>query len=330
MNQENHPLKDKIKTGLCKTLLLTGGVLLFGSSGPALAQAVTGGSGDIVTACDPQIMEAMEARAWMEAQREITQNKNLIYKPDSVLEYTCFNQMLYDFARNSNNFFSEEDSPSALDSALSSTVGSQMISYISKNFPHNYLGNQSSKDYDAYDEFNTNGSYLCDQMNTVWSDSYLRAFGVNNKRDGFYDFAYYRDRTILDESDFLGEDNDSVIADYESSIETLYEDASSTAYGVTIVDEDGGEEDVDLQEHYIFDDAAAEENGSDGEGYYQDKLQTHMDKILPPTDGIECAPPIKTGVKVKDVGGEERDELVCPNPGCAVVSESSCEKIGAE
>ena len=38
--------------------------------------------------CDPDYYESLEARAWLEAQREITQNQNLIYKPDSALEYT--------------------------------------------------------------------------------------------------------------------------------------------------------------------------------------------------------------------------------------------------
>ena len=35
--------------------------------------------------CDPDFLEVMEARAWEEAQREITQNANIIARPDSVL-----------------------------------------------------------------------------------------------------------------------------------------------------------------------------------------------------------------------------------------------------
>ena len=42
------------------------------------------------TSCDPEYMDALEARAYMEAQREIAQNKNLIFKPDSLLDYPCF------------------------------------------------------------------------------------------------------------------------------------------------------------------------------------------------------------------------------------------------
>ena len=40
--------------------------------------------------CDPQIMDLLETRAWLTAQREIVSNQNLIYKPDSTLEYSCF------------------------------------------------------------------------------------------------------------------------------------------------------------------------------------------------------------------------------------------------
>src|SRR5437016_4882806 len=42
------------------------------------------------TPCDPEYMDALEARAYLEAQREVAQNQNYILKPDSVLEYTCF------------------------------------------------------------------------------------------------------------------------------------------------------------------------------------------------------------------------------------------------
>ena len=44
--------------------------------------------------CDPEFFDVMSNRAWLEAQREITQNANLITKPDSVLSLSCFNQFL--------------------------------------------------------------------------------------------------------------------------------------------------------------------------------------------------------------------------------------------
>lgn len=48
--------------------------------------------------CNPDFMEVLENRAWEEAQREITQNANLIARPDSVLSMTCFDSWLDDLA----------------------------------------------------------------------------------------------------------------------------------------------------------------------------------------------------------------------------------------
>jgi hypothetical protein len=44
--------------------------------------------------CDPQFMDAIEARGYIEAQRQIEQNNNYILQQDSVLEYTCFDRLL--------------------------------------------------------------------------------------------------------------------------------------------------------------------------------------------------------------------------------------------
>lgn len=40
--------------------------------------------------CDPEIWEVIKDRAWMEAQRELTQNWNIVAKPDSVMSLGCF------------------------------------------------------------------------------------------------------------------------------------------------------------------------------------------------------------------------------------------------
>ena len=40
--------------------------------------------------CDSNYWRQLSSRAWLEAEREIMQNQNLIFKPDSVLQYTCF------------------------------------------------------------------------------------------------------------------------------------------------------------------------------------------------------------------------------------------------
>ncbi len=44
--------------------------------------------------CDPNFWDVLKDRAWMEGQRQITQNNNLIARPDSVLSLSCFDSML--------------------------------------------------------------------------------------------------------------------------------------------------------------------------------------------------------------------------------------------
>ncbi len=44
--------------------------------------------------CDPEFMKVMNSRSWMSAQREITQNGNIVPRPDSVLTYSCFDQFM--------------------------------------------------------------------------------------------------------------------------------------------------------------------------------------------------------------------------------------------
>ena len=58
-----------------KRLLLALFLLVMPSEG-ALAQIAP-------QPCDPQFFRQMESRAWLEAEREIMQNQNLIFKPDS-------------------------------------------------------------------------------------------------------------------------------------------------------------------------------------------------------------------------------------------------------
>ncbi len=44
--------------------------------------------------CDPDFWDVLADRAWEEGQREITQNNNLIARPDSVLSISCFDSFL--------------------------------------------------------------------------------------------------------------------------------------------------------------------------------------------------------------------------------------------
>jgi hypothetical protein len=130
------------------------------------------------TPCDPEYMDALESRAWLEAQREIAQNQNLIAKPDSVLEYTCFNKFLEHAARGfsvdgvlrpfseTNNWngppagFNVHDDAGenvSLDITLDQVVRRAMASYLRGNFAHRFIGDRlGTPGKEAYDPTPTN------------------------------------------------------------------------------------------------------------------------------------------------------------------------------
>ena len=88
--------------------------------------------------CDPEYFESLKSRAWLEAQREITQNQNLIFKPDSVLEYTCFGGHLAELSVHAADMFSENPrwgvNPGDMLGALTDLVYTAQVSYIEANF----------------------------------------------------------------------------------------------------------------------------------------------------------------------------------------------------
>lgn len=60
--------------------------------------------------CSPDFMEVLKNRAWEGAQRDITQNANIIPRPDSVLSLTCFDSWLDHLATYAaNNFPGDPD-----------------------------------------------------------------------------------------------------------------------------------------------------------------------------------------------------------------------------
>lgn len=113
-------------------------------------------------ACDPDYYKSLETRAWMEAQREITQNQNLIFKPDSVFEYTCFDRFMNELADHAKDMFSETGRWGAvpavpvgsLETSLNVLVGDPLRTYLYQNFeyaPDNVSGREDEREGDFYD-----------------------------------------------------------------------------------------------------------------------------------------------------------------------------------
>ena len=163
--------------------------------------------------CDPEYFESLQSRAWLEAQREITQNQNLITKPDSVLEYTCFDLYLNELADHAQDMFSETQrwgqirgirtsGAGSTDDALEQVVGTALRTYVSQNFeeggtngPYDLLGGRlNGTDHEMTQAVSgNNAQYQCDIMRQVWQQAKCMNFIDNETHDGFYTFDEYRD-----------------------------------------------------------------------------------------------------------------------------------------
>lgn len=175
------------------------------------------------TPCDPNYYDSLEARAWLEAQREITQNQNLIFKPDSVLEYTCFDGHLAELAQHAEDMFSETDRWGAsvltqpvaqnihMDNALVVLVADAFDAYDAANFGYaGLLGNRiravspwvGTAPTSANPTYGYNysspgggnsigGTYACDIMQAVWQKAKCMNFVDSTGNDGFFTFDQY-------------------------------------------------------------------------------------------------------------------------------------------
>ncbi len=145
--------------------------------------------------CDADFMNQIYSRAFIEAEREVVLSQVAIRKPDSVLEYTCFDQLASLVATKAAPLFSESNewqnvtvdiSAGALSAStilsvppvigrlgdtlenlvLTALVGSGGA-YIDENFAHDFLGGAAiGLDGDISDTIPVN--YTCDWMATLY------------------------------------------------------------------------------------------------------------------------------------------------------------------
>ena len=237
--------------------------------------------------CDPQYYESLESRAWLEAQREITQNQNLIFKGDSVLEYTCFDSYLSELADHASDMFSETNQwgspPGDMATSLSNLVGSALSAYQTSNYNHSLLGGRSSLTSSLNGSI-SGGSYTCDRMNAVWEAAKCMDFIHNAANDGFFTFAEYASG---DDKRFLPTACSPKTADFTGELQTALVNANTP--------------------------------------WEEDSVVTYFDLIYP--GGTSCAPSsasgglttmISTGLQVIKSSGTPATytEHVCVVPGC--------------
>jgi hypothetical protein len=306
------------KTGLALMLLVAGLLMLPNSQ--AFAQAAT-------TPCDPQFMQALEARAWLEAQREITQNENLIVKPDSVLEYSCFIGFLDMAASNFtidgvNRQFSETTAwasngfgQTSTDQALTHVVAQALGTYIDANFPNNFLGGRlaipgNKPNGNTMNTVNGGTPYNCATMAEVWEQARCQNFDQDSPNDGFHDFLWYQQNDPRGE---LGTGTTALQSCSTLTTSSMGQPTLGLAYNLALTSAFNGNA-------AMFVIPAGDDVDPTGGNYLKDDVNSYFNLILP----TQCSnPPIPTGVNI--LRASELDnttagpDAVCPNPGCSLV-----------
>ncbi len=111
------------------------------------------------SACDTSFMNALKDKAWMEAQREMMHNQQMVWKPDSVLALGCYKHWI-DGLKGTISF--SNDNGSGLNS-----LGSDASSYLSSAFNHTLAGGNGSG----------SNSSNCGNIATLWQ--YSRCKNLN-------------------------------------------------------------------------------------------------------------------------------------------------------
>ncbi len=185
------------------------------------------------TACDANFMNQIYANAHMQASREVIMAQQLIHKPDSVLEYTCFDNRIKATANHAGKPFSEDDTlfverqvclssddqaftdgtpPTCpVDTTLAAVSGTIDLSallqdflmdnlqtYVDSNFSHTFMGEAISIDNDM--DYNIpdddNYSYECTHMSTIWNIAKCVDFGEDDRFRSFNHLVNFDPRTI--------------------------------------------------------------------------------------------------------------------------------------
>lgn len=128
---------------------------------------------DVSAGCDVDFYEQLNASATLKSTQEMEAAQTIITKPDSVLEYNCFDRRLNSLA--SSIAFQDD-----LSGDLKTLVGTPINTYLSNNFNHALDGGRSDTPSDP-----------CGTMGYVWHTAKCHNF----------DIALFRDFTEMADSD---------------------------------------------------------------------------------------------------------------------------------
>lgn len=280
----------------CKILpfLLVGIVTLSAITAASFshAQSPPVDPGDIPATCDPDYMDVLNARSYLEGKREMEAAQRLILKADSVLEYSCFNEDLIWVGTSGGRFSArglqtgvpppEFDGtppptrvlPISLSEALADVVSRSLVGFLD-SFYHIYGG----------------GSYPiipspaagCNPMNVVWHTAKCESFNPNwwvrfENLDSF-DIRFFPEPC----------------AAFEPNRGTTISAALAAAYPVPSLPATNGGMDTTL-------------------GYVS---------YITGAGGCAASSPIETGV-IAEIDGSNVNDSVCVSPGCSFDGSGGC------
>jgi len=299
-------------------------------------------SGIAKQTCDTQVWKTMENRAHLEAEREIMMNQNLIFKPDSILTYTCFDKMTSHASIYVGQLFTHTTywngkliipwgKDFGMNYALQNVVINSMKPYIQGSFAYPMLGGRGKEmggaalDAKAPEDINGNGeTYACDQMSKVWKAAKCANFIHNSKfseTDGFYPFLGLEPHNGGQK--IKGYDEIKETRRWPADLSCAGEGWGGEAFKKPIYDSDWKTK---------FLDSKNEKDGAK-DRYYQfgTPLGNAFIAVREKVEPGECSDPVKTGVTVLESpsgSGEPYDDGVCTNPGCVYTKSGQCTKAG--
>ena len=204
--------------------------------------------------CDANFMNQIYSRAFMEANREVIMSEQIIHKPDSVLEYTCFDQFISMAAHNAGPIFSETDYwenmtieiwtgdnvytttinvvfPSThMDNILAALILDTLSNYIDANFGHTFLGEGTTLDNTISSSIGSN-SYNCSHMSTVWTVAKCLDFGEDDRFRSFEHLVSNDPRSIPQECSPGNTSSDTVTSGNNSTKLDVTSSGSTSATG---------------------------------------------------------------------------------------------------
>lgn len=291
-------------------MLVATAVLAFGSG--AFAQ-------DVSKTCDVKVQDQMKQQGQLEGQRELELAQRLILKPDSTLEYSCFERVAKNFASaDSSGNWPQGDpetlawnfanfgggSPSGnISLAINSLVLGAFYPYL-RNFGHLFLGGTFDTEGAQFIQDLTQPNSLCNPHYWIWFLAKCVNASSVKAPDGHH--LHYFPLSLLASRNVRALPNGQLACE-----------APQITQRNTMV------QDLQTKQDEFPDAESNPPKGVDNASYSQGKKAStgvspnkKYSELLDPAGGGGCGTPVKTGFKFRAGDGTVLDDMVCIMPGC--------------